>query len=179
MRRSSERLLPFILSFFFLLSASVYSDSTDWYSYYVQCVATSPQESACYEAIRDYLMTDEGRNRARELGFKRKLQMSAGQISSQAVVVANRIVQMERYLESMISQVKEEEDKENILGYCLQEKKNLISALVKSAEEKKQILVRMVSESQQLEKLEGDYQMLLSINVRANEIYSQARQCIQ
>jgi len=177
MRSSSNRLLLIFFLFFISVPASLFSDSTDWYSYYVQCVATSTQESTCYEAIRDYLMTEEGQKRAREIGFKRKLQISVGQISSQAVVVANRITQMERYLESMLNKVKEEG--EGIVSYCLQEKQLLISALVKSADEKKQILVKLVSESSAIEKLESEYQILLSINTRANEIYSQARQCIQ
>ena len=177
MRMSSCQLLLVSFAFLFLGSTSLFSDSSDWYSYYVQCVATSPQESTCYEAIRDFLLTEEGQARARELGFKRKLQMSVGQISSQAVVVANRIAQMDRYLDSMLNEVKDEPD--SILNYCLKEKKALLSALVKSAEEKKQVLVKLASDSSAPEKFESDYQMLLSINTRANEIYSQARQCIQ
>ena len=110
MRMSSCQLLLVSFAFLFLGSTSLFSDSSDWYSYYVQCVATSPQESTCYEAIRDFLLTEEGQARARELGFKRKLQMSVGQISSQAVVVANRIAQMDRYLDSMLNEVKDEPD---------------------------------------------------------------------
>jgi len=182
MLKSSLKLL-FLSVFLWIFSsqAVVLADTYDWYAYYVQCVATSSQESVCYQAIQDYLMTEEGQQQAKEIGFKRRLASSSDQIPSQVIVISNRITQMDRYLSSMLEKARGGRDEEQnvVMSFCLQEKKALIASLNKVIEEKKNTLLNLAAQSPLNDKIESEYQLFLSINGRANEIYQQARECIK
>lgn len=160
------------LTFYFLFLSSLLSANQDWYSYYVQCVAVSSDEETCYQPIRDFLATSEGRQQAQELGFKRKRNLNNGQISVQSVVIVNRIYQMENYLINALDKAREEGD--TIRSYCLAEKKDQVATIKKAIEEKKsEILATDQGQA------EGNYQLMLSLNSRANELYQQARKCIE
>ncbi|NBT59563.1 hypothetical protein EBT16_12340 [bacterium] len=164
---------------YFLLLVSLFlsqlsSAGSDWYSYYVQCIATSSQEAQCFEAIREFLSTEEGQKQALEIGFKRRLNQDSNQVASQAVVISNRLQQMETYLFSALEQAKED----TVRTYCLSDKHLQISTLKRSVEERKGQLLQNVNRVSP-GALEGDYQALLSLNSRANEIYLQARKCMK
>lgn len=160
------------LTLYFLFLSSLLSANQDWYSYYVQCVAVSSDEETCYQPIRDFLATSEGRQQAQELGFKRKRNLNNGQISVQSVVIVNRIYQMENYLINALDKAREEGD--TIRSYCLAEKKDQVATIKKAIEEKKsEILATDQGQA------EGNYQLMLSLNSRANELYQQARKCIE
>jgi len=156
-----------------LLMASL-SFSEDWYSFYIQCVATSSEEASCYQSIRDYLSTEEGRKQAEEIGFKRRLYRDQNQISSQAIVISNRIQQMENFLLSSLNGAEEN----SVSAYCLQEKRNQIQIIKKHVDKlKASFMTPGIAE--QKAQIETDYQLILSLNSRANEVYQQARKCLQ
>lgn len=165
-----------VLTILLLLSFSPQSRAEDWYSYYVQCVSTSSQESSCYQEIREFLATEEGRRQAEEIGFKRRLYRDQNQISSQSIIISSRIAQMEKFLAStLLNQAYEDNSLRN---YCLNEKKNQIEIIRKQVENLKDSLLKQ-SEAARNEQVETDYQLLLSLNSRANEVYQQARRCLQ
>lgn len=161
---------------FFFLAISFQGFGQDWYSYYVQCVATSSQEANCYQEIRDFLATEEGRRQAEEIGFKRRLYRDQNQISSQSIIISNRIQQMQRFLMSSLAH--QESNEPSLRRYCLNEKKNQIEIILKQVEALKSSLLSH-SDAAQNEQSETDYQLMLSLNTRANEVYQQARKCLQ
>lgn len=154
---------------------NTYSFGSDWYSYYIQCVATSSQESQCFDGIREFLATEEGKKQASEIGFKRRLYRDSSQISSQSVVISNRISQMQNYLSTALEKATDEKDTVRI--YCLSDKSQRISNIRRNAEEIKNKLILQVNQASS-EATDGEYQELLSLNSRANEIYLQARKCL-
>ena len=160
--------------FFFAISLQVLGE--DWYSYYIQCVATSSQEASCYQEIRDFLATEEGRRQADEIGFKRRLYRDQNQISSQSIIISNRIQQMEKFVISSLAN--QESEEQSLRRYCLNEKKNQIEMILKQVETLKSSLLSQ-SDAAQNEQSETDYQLMLSLNTRANEVYQQARKCLQ
>jgi|688.fasta_scaffold43619_5 hypothetical protein len=170
------RIAAIVLLAYTLTFGSFLSANQDWYSYYVQCVAGSNDEENCYQSIRDFLSTPEGHQQAQELGFKRKRNFNDGQVSVQSVVIVNRIGQMENYLISALDKARDEGD--TIQTYCLAEKKEQVMKLKKSIEEKKSEILNLVQSVDQ-EKIESHYQIMLSLNSRANELYQQARKCIE
>ncbi|NBX93199.1 MAG: hypothetical protein EBQ85_08225 [Proteobacteria bacterium] len=157
----------FIVSVLFPLR--LYSNQ-DWYSYYVQCVAVSSDEASCYQPIREFLQTEEGKRQAEALGFKRKLSINSREVSSQFVIVLSRVAQMDQYLSKALDRAKEQG--KTIQGYCLAEKKDSV-VKIKTTLEQRKSEKSSVSESR-----EDDYQVLLSLNARANEIYQQAQKCL-
>lgn len=167
--------LSFLLVIFVFVKSS-FGSSFDWYSYYIQCVATSSQESNCYEAIREYLSTEEGKQQAQEVGFKRQQFRDSGQVASQAVVILTRIQQMEAYLLGAVEKAKDENDP--VRTYCISEKNLQMVALRKNVEEKKNSLLSRVNQAN-AQLIEEDYQLILSLNSRANELYLQARKCLE
>lgn len=150
--------------------------SQDWYSYYLQCVATSSQESSCYESIREYLSTPEGKKQAKEIGFRRRLFRDQEQVTSQSIVISNRIQQMENFLNLTIQ--KGEASSNAPRSYCLREKKNQMD-IIKNNVEKLKASILAQNNATHDGQIESDYQLMLSLNLRANEIYEQARQCLQ
>lgn len=161
------------LTLVYLLIPSV-SFSEDWYSHYIQCVATSIEEASCYQSIRDYLATEEGRKQAEEIGFKRRLYRDQNQISSQAIVISNRIQQMENFLLSSLNGAEEN----SVSAYCLEEKRNQIQIIKKHIDKLKAAFMTP-GIAEQKAQVESDYQLMLSLNSRANEVYQQSRKCLQ
>ncbi|NBW99551.1 hypothetical protein EBR03_08270 [bacterium] len=165
-----------LLLLVFLRATPVFADGSDWYTYYIQCVANSSQEETCYQAVQEFLASDEGRKQAKELGFKRQRQNNLEQMVAQSVVITSRIQQMESYLASAMETASEDSD--TVRTYCLIEKQAQIRTLKKSAEEKKEELFK-TPQNDSNRKVEDQYQTLLSFNSLANEIYQQARKCLK
>jgi hypothetical protein len=165
-----------LLVILLLISGKLSAAGSDWYSYYIQCVATSSQEATCYDAIREFLATEEGRRQAEEIGFKRQLFRDSNQVVTQAVVISNRIVQMETYLSNALEKAKE--DKDAIRAYCLHDKNREMTALKRNVDEKKSNMLQKANHSGP-EFIESEYQLILSLNSRANELYLQARKCLE
>ncbi|NBX76536.1 MAG: hypothetical protein EBQ92_08270 [Proteobacteria bacterium] len=164
------------LVFLLLIAVKIFAASSDWYSYYIQCVASSSQESTCYDAIRDYLSTEEGKKQAEEIGFKRQLFRDSNQVITQAVVISNRIVQMETYLSNALEKAREEKDA--IRSFCLNDKSREMAALKRNVDEKKSHVLQIANQAVP-EAVENEYQLILSLNSRANALYLQARKCLE
>lgn len=160
----------------FLQAMPLVADGSDWYSYYIQCVASLSPEETCYQAVQEFLASDEGRKQAKEMGFKRQRQNNLEQMVAQSVVITSRLQQMENYLVSALETASEESD--TVRTYCLIEKQAQIRTLKKSAEEKKDELFKS-SKNDSAPSAEDQYQSLLSFNSLANEIYQQARKCLK
>ena len=164
------------LAMLLLISVKLSAAGSDWYSYYIQCVATSSQESTCYDAIREFLATEEGKRQAAEVGFKRQLFRDANQVVTQAVVISNRIQQMGSYLSHALEKARE--DKDAIRTYCLNDKNREMAALKRNVDEKKSHVLQTANQSG-IEFIDSEYQLILSLNSRANELYLQARKCLE
>jgi len=165
-----------LFGFLLLFSVKVFAASSDWYSYYIQCVASSSHEASCYDAIRDFLATDEGKKQAVEIGFKRQLFRDASQVVTQVVVISHRIEQMSNYL--TVALEKAQDDKDSVRSYCLENKNRELAALRRNIEEKKSHMVQTANQALP-EAVESDYQLILSLNTRANELYLQAKKCLE
>lgn len=169
-------LSSYLLVLIFLQATTLFANGSDWYSYYIQCVANSSQEETCYQPVQEFLASDEGRKQAKEMGFKRQRRNNLEQMVAQSVVITSRLQQMENYLVSALETASEESD--TVRTYCLIEKQAQIRTLKKSAEEKKDELFKS-SKNDSAPSAEDQYQSLLSFNSLANEIYQQARKCLK
>ena len=165
-----------VLALALLIAGKLSAASSDWYSYYIQCVATSSQEATCYDAIREFLSTEEGKKQAAEIGFKRTLFRSPNQVVTQALVISNRVEQMETYLSQALEKARE--DKDAMRTYCLNDKNREMVAVKRNVNEKKSHMLQIATQSHP-EIIENDYQLILSLNSRANELYLQARKCLE
>lgn len=157
-----------------LWSISIHASNEDWYSFYLQCVATSSQEVTCYDAIRDFLATEEGRKQAQELGFKRKLYRDHSNLVSHSIAISQRVNQMHSYLLEVVNSTQQEKD--TLRSYCLSEKIEQMVHIKNSVDEIAGHLTQGTSATWVKEN-DTKYEMLLALNSRANQVYQQARKC--
>lgn len=159
-----------------LVATCLRASHEDWYSFYLQCVATSSQEVTCYDAIRDFLATEEGRKQAQELGFKRKLYRDHSNLVSHSIAISQRVNQMHSYLLEVVN-ASQEGEKDTLRFYCLNEKIEQIAHIKNSVTEIASHLTQL-SATHGMKESDTKYEMLLALNSRANQVYEQARKCL-